>query len=64
MDAGTVAVEPEDGSMMCRLWWLFTDTEDTAVAANPAPTSDLGLSSSSSIVKAGIEVGASSGLCR
>lgn len=33
IEAGTEAVDPEDGSKMCRSWWLFTDTEDMTLAA-------------------------------
>ena len=33
MDAGTDAVDPEAGSMMCIPLWLFTVTDETEVAA-------------------------------
>lgn len=65
MEAGTVAVEPEDGSMIWSPTWLFTDTDDTAVAAKALPFAlfDLSSPSSTSIVgMAGKEVGAISAL--
>lgn len=34
-DAGTDAVEPEEGSMMCIPLWLFTETDLTELAAKP-----------------------------
>lgn len=39
MFAGTVEVDPDDGSMIWSPWWLFTVTEATEVTANAAPFS-------------------------
>jgi len=58
-DAGTDAVEPEDGSMMCIPLWLFTETDETELAAKPVlrcsffrPSDTL-----STVTFGGIEVG-------
>lgn len=64
MLAGTVEVEPEDGSMIWRPKWLSTVTEDTEVAANAPPFSaGSAFSSGAPNAIAGTEVGASSGRC-
>lgn len=64
IEAGTEAVDPEDGSMMCRSWWLFTDTEDMTFAAKADVfCSDSIESSVLPTETAGTEVGTTSGLC-